>query len=137
MFDSPVDITGNSKGSPPASHTPRLTRSAIWRKCALQGVSSDQVLQMPITGRPSNTWSGNPWLRIQLRCTKPSLSVLANQAAERYFRFSSDMSASIPFRTTIMSGSSEMLFFHEWAGKTSRELTARRKTKYSAALLSN
>jgi hypothetical protein len=29
-----------------------------------QGVSSDQVLQNPITGRPSNTWSGNPWLRI-------------------------------------------------------------------------
>ena len=50
---SPSDITGNSTGKPPASSTPRLTCSARPRKCALQGVSSDQVLQMPITGRPS------------------------------------------------------------------------------------
>jgi len=34
-----------------------LTRSAICRKWALQGVSSDHVLQIPITGRPSNTSS--------------------------------------------------------------------------------
>src|SRR5256885_10756349 len=45
---SPNDMTGNSSGKPPASHTPRLTNSAISRKCALQGVSSDQVLQMPM-----------------------------------------------------------------------------------------
>ena len=62
---SPLDITGNSTGNPPASQTPRLTCSASWRKCALHGVSSDQVLQMPITGRPSNTSCGYP--RIQLR----------------------------------------------------------------------
>jgi hypothetical protein len=60
MFDSPVDMTGNSTGSPPASQTPRLTWSAIPRRCALQGVSSDQVLQMPMTGRPSNTSAGRP-----------------------------------------------------------------------------
>src|SRR5258706_11594098 len=96
MFVSPSDITGNSSGKPPASQTPRLTCSAIWRKCALQGVSSDQVLQIPITGRPSNTWSGNPWLRIQLRCTKPSLSVFPNHAAERYLRFSSGTNLIIP-----------------------------------------
>ena len=89
MFVSPSDVTENSRGNPRVSQTPRFTSSAIWRKCALHGVSSDQVLQIPITGRPSNTWSGNAWLRIQLRCTKPSLSVYANHAAERYLRFSS------------------------------------------------
>ena len=83
MFDSPVDMTGNSSGRPPASQTPRLTCSASVRKCALHGVSSDQVLQMPMTGRPSKTSSGSPWLRIQLRWMKPSLSALPNQAADR------------------------------------------------------
>src|SRR5215204_2220787 len=51
---SPRDITGNSRGNPPASYTPLFTTSAISRRCALQGVNSDQVLQIPITGRPSN-----------------------------------------------------------------------------------
>ncbi len=64
---SPSDITGNSSGKPPASYTPRLTRSAIIRKWALQGVSSDQVLQIPITGRFSNKCRGSPWFFIQDR----------------------------------------------------------------------
>ena len=64
---SPRDITGNSSGKPPISYTPRLTRSASTRKWALHGVSSDQVLQMPMTGRPSNRWCGRPWFFIQLR----------------------------------------------------------------------
>ena len=51
---SPSDITGNSSGKPPASRTPFLTCSAMTRKCVLHGVSSDHVLQMPMTGRPSN-----------------------------------------------------------------------------------
>ena len=55
---SPSDITGNSSGKPPASYTPRLTNSASSRKCPLQGVSSLQVLQMPMTGRPSNSSCG-------------------------------------------------------------------------------
>ncbi len=38
---SPSDITGNSSGKPPASHTPILTCSASVRKCELQGVSSE------------------------------------------------------------------------------------------------
>ncbi len=42
-FVSPSDITGNSRGKPPASQTTRLTCSAIWRKCALQGVSSEGI----------------------------------------------------------------------------------------------
>jgi hypothetical protein len=53
-LDSPSDMTGNSTGKPPASYTPFFTYSASSRKWALQGVSSDHVLQMPITGRPSN-----------------------------------------------------------------------------------
>ena len=57
---SPVEVTGNSNGRPPASQTPRLTCSAICRRCALHGVSSDQVLQMPMTGRPSKTSRGRP-----------------------------------------------------------------------------
>src|SRR4029450_9596147 len=89
MLDSPVDITGNSTGRPPASHTPRLTGSAMVRRCALQGVSSDQVLQMPTTGRPSNTSAGRPWFRIQLRWMNPSLSCFPNQAADRKVRFGS------------------------------------------------
>ena len=64
---SPSDITGNSSGNPPISYTPRLTRSARTRKCALHGVSSDQVLQIPMTGRPSKRWWGRPWFFIQLR----------------------------------------------------------------------
>jgi hypothetical protein len=67
MIDSPSDITGNSSGKPPASSTPCLTCSASTRKCELQGVSSDQVLQIPITGRPSNWSLGTPRLRTQLR----------------------------------------------------------------------
>src|ERR1700730_17644624 len=47
---SPKDITGNSTGNPPASEIPRFTDSANSLKCALQGVNSLQVLQMPMTG---------------------------------------------------------------------------------------
>ena len=47
---SPSEIVGNSSGKPPADHTPRFTASAAWRRCALQLVSSDHELAMPITG---------------------------------------------------------------------------------------
>ncbi len=73
---SPRLMAGNSAGRPPASHTPRFTCSARSRRWALQGVSSDQVLQMPITGRPSKASSGRPWFFIQLRWMKPSRSSL-------------------------------------------------------------
>ncbi len=82
-FDSPLENTGNSTGKPPASKMPRRTCSASLRKCALQGVSSDQVLQMPMTGLPWNSWSGMPWFFIQLRYMKPFLSAVPNQAADR------------------------------------------------------
>ncbi len=86
---SPSDITGNSNGTPPASQTPRLTCSASCRKWPLHGVSSDHVLQIPMSGRPSSKIpSGNP-RPTQLRWMKPSLSALPNQAAERYLRFGS------------------------------------------------
>src|SRR4051812_22099896 len=64
---SPSDITGNSSGKPPASYTPILTCSASVRKCELQGVSSLKVLQMPMTGRPSNWSCGTPLPLTQLR----------------------------------------------------------------------
>src|SRR5262249_40351287 len=81
---SPSEVTGNSNGTAPASQTPRLTCSAITRKCALHGVSSDHVLQMPIIGRPSNRSEGSV-RPTQLRWIKPSLSRLANEALERNF----------------------------------------------------
>src|SRR6218665_924773 len=65
---------------------PRLTCSASLRRCALQGASSDQVLQMPMIGRPSNAWSGMPWVFIQLRCMKPFLSALPNHSVARRLR---------------------------------------------------
>jgi hypothetical protein len=63
---SPSDITGNSSGKPPASSTPLRTCSARTRKCVLHGVSSDQVLQMPMTGLPSNWSCGTPRFFTQL-----------------------------------------------------------------------
>ena len=64
---SEAEKTGTSTGKPPASKTPCFTRSAITLRCALQGVSSDQVFRIPITGRPSNKSWGNPWFFIQPR----------------------------------------------------------------------
>src|SRR5437773_7926549 len=56
---SPREMVGNSRGKPPALHTPRLTASATCLRWALQLVSSDHELAMPITGRPSKTRSLN------------------------------------------------------------------------------
>src|SRR5260221_8228422 len=57
---SPKLMIGNSNGKPPASNTPRFTISACSRKCALHGVNSLNVLQIPITGLPSNKSGGMP-----------------------------------------------------------------------------
>ena len=57
---SEVEKTGTSTGKPPASKMPCFTFSARMLRWALQGVSSDQVLRMPITGRPSNRSFGRP-----------------------------------------------------------------------------
>ena len=66
---------------------PRFTCSASLRKCALHGVSSDQVLQMPMIGLPSNSWSGMPWFFIQDRYMNPFLSCVPNHSAERSLIF--------------------------------------------------
>ncbi len=84
-LDSPQEKTGNSSGSPPASSTPALICSTSPRKCALQGVNSEKVLQMPITGRPSKASSGRPLFFIQLRWMKASLPCPPNQCCERRF----------------------------------------------------
>src|SRR5450759_1464106 len=80
---SPSDITGNSSGNPPASHTPRLTDSATRRRCTLQGVGSDQLLQIPMTGRPSNTSFGKPCAFIHERWMNPFLPGSPNHSALR------------------------------------------------------
>src|SRR5438876_373029 len=76
---SPSEMVGNSRGKPPALHTPRLTASATCLRCALQLVSSDHELAMPITGRPSKTRSLNPSVLSHERWTKPSRSLRPNQ----------------------------------------------------------
>ncbi|MNL64503.1 hypothetical protein D3C87_1887250 [compost metagenome] len=57
---SDAENTGTSSGKPPASQTPAFTFSASSRRWPLQGVRSDQVFMMPITGRPSNRSCGCP-----------------------------------------------------------------------------
>src|SRR5262245_22070365 len=76
---SPREIVGNSRGKPPAESTPRFTASATWRRWALQLVSSDHELAMPMTGRPSNMWSLKPSALIHERWTRPSRSERPNQ----------------------------------------------------------
>ena len=106
-FDSPLEKTGNSTGKPPASNTPRFTWSASLRKWALQGVSSDHVLQIPMMGLPSNSWSGMPWFFIQLRCMKPFLSAEPNHCAER----SLEVLCVIVFRSNLTFNSHAMWVF--------------------------
>ncbi len=76
IWVSGSDMAGNSIGTPPASQTPRFTNPASSRRCTWQVTSSDQVLQIPMIGRPSNTWAGSPVPLIQLRWMKPSRSSL-------------------------------------------------------------
>src|SRR6218665_153466 len=65
---------------------PRLTCSASLRRCALQGVSSDQVLQMPLIDPPSNTYTQIPWFFTQLLYRKACLSELQNHWVEGSLR---------------------------------------------------
>src|SRR2546425_9138404 len=60
ISDSPRDMSGNSRGKPPAWSTPRLTASARPRRWTLQLTNSDHELQIPITGRPRNASSSTP-----------------------------------------------------------------------------
>ena len=50
---SDSDITGISRGNPPACQTPRLTSSTRSLKCLWQGLMSFQVLRTAITGLPA------------------------------------------------------------------------------------
>ena len=75
---SPSAMAGNSSGNPPACHTPRLTDSATRCRWTLHGASSDQVVAMPTTGRPSKTSGVNPWQRIQERWVIPVRPVAPN-----------------------------------------------------------
>ena len=80
---SPSPVHGNSRGNPPDCHTPRLTASATRCRWALHGTSSDHVVAIPMTGRPSKTSSVTPWLRIQERWIIPDRPSAPNHAALR------------------------------------------------------
>ena len=88
MNGSPSEIVGNSSGKPPADHTPRFTASATCLRWALQFVSSDHELQIPMTGLPVKTLPGKPSERSQDRCRNPSLSPRPNHSCERNFELS-------------------------------------------------
>src|SRR5262245_22058454 len=52
---SPNEMVGNSRGNPPACHTPRFTASATSRRWRWHEFNSLQVLQMPMTGFSRST----------------------------------------------------------------------------------
>jgi hypothetical protein len=54
-------------------------------ECELQGVSSDQVLQMPITGLPSNSCGGMPLFFIPCTINEAVLSPAAKPAGASKF----------------------------------------------------
>ncbi|MNM78602.1 hypothetical protein D3C81_905120 [compost metagenome] len=49
---SESEMAGSSTGKPPACRMPRLTSSTRWRKWAWQGLMSDQVFRMAMSGLP-------------------------------------------------------------------------------------
>ena len=61
------EIVGNSSGNPPAASTPRFTDSATSRNVALQGFSSLQLLQIPMTGRRATLSASHPAPRSHAR----------------------------------------------------------------------
>ncbi len=77
---SPVAMVGNWSRRPPACHTPRLTASATCVRWALHGASSEALVAIPMTGRPSNTSCPSPWLRIQERYGIPLRPCAPNHA---------------------------------------------------------
>ena len=85
---SPSEIVGNSSGRPPACKMPRFTDSASERKWRLQCTSSDQELQMPITGRPAKALREMPSAWIDARWMKPERSCAPNQRVLRRPPFS-------------------------------------------------
>jgi hypothetical protein len=57
VIPSETAIVLNSIGVPPAASTPALTRSASRRRWKLHGITSVQVLAMPMIGRLSDSSS--------------------------------------------------------------------------------
>ena len=80
---SDSDIAGNSIGKPPAWKTPRFTSSTRCRKWAWQGLASDQVLRMAITGRPAQSSGAYPICIMRERCPDERRSSGTNQRALR------------------------------------------------------
>ena len=88
MLNSPNEMTGNSKGTPPACQTPSLTRWANVRRWALQWVNSLQVLQMPMRGRSRYTEGSSPSpCRAACRVHPYSSGVSNHSRLRRFCRF--------------------------------------------------
>src|SRR4051794_7650076 len=65
-------MVGNSRAIPPAARTPRLTCSAGSRRPPLQGLSSLQVLAIPMTGLRRTMSPVRPLPRRKPRAMRPS-----------------------------------------------------------------
>ncbi len=123
---SPRLITGNSMGKPPASRMPSRTCCASSRKCALHGVACDHVLQMPMTGRPSNWSCGMPWFFIHERWTIASRSWLSNHVRDRSVRpflFLPLLIADLPLTRRVarrFPGRRHALWRDRWRGRSGR-----------------
>jgi hypothetical protein len=82
-YCSETDITGISTGNPPAAQTARFTASARSRRWVWQGLISDQVLRMPMTGLPMNSSWPSPICSARERWPKERKSDAPNQRFER------------------------------------------------------
>ena len=74
---------GSSIGKPPACSTPFFTSSTRCRKWVWQGLMSDQVLRMPITGLPAQSSSDQPICKARERWPKERRSAGPNQRVLR------------------------------------------------------
>ena len=54
-YCSASEMAGNSNGNPPACNTPRFTSSTRCLKWVWQGLMSDHVLMIAITGLPAQS----------------------------------------------------------------------------------
>src|SRR4051812_30203797 len=77
------ESTGISTGMPPACRTPFFTFSASTLKCRWQGLISDQVFRMAITGLPCQSSGPSPSCRARERWPKERRSFGPNQRNER------------------------------------------------------
>src|ERR1044071_3671059 len=83
---SASDMAGISTGKPPAWHTPRLISSTRCLKWVWQGLMSDQVLMIAMTGLPAESLRSYPICAVRERWPNERRSFTQNQ---RWLRRSS------------------------------------------------